>query len=135
MAKRIYPAVVLALVAVVLSFFYLSGLREGPEKTAEDFTRELFKVAPPSLDREAIKRTVGRMSDKARSGIKSLADIAYFAGVKDLPDRGYETLGVDRSERTAVVRMKWDYSGGAVFKNFYMVRENGRWKIDRIGVK
>lgn len=122
----------IAACALFFSAFYLMRSPESPEKTAERFTENLFKVAPPSLDRAAIKNTIDQLSDNAKGQIKSLADIASFSAVQKLPDRGFKTVHVDKNENKAIVSMRWDYSGGAVIKEFFMVFENGVWKIDLI---
>lgn len=132
MKNRKYMLASLAVFALIFSLFYMSRPQDGPDATAEKFTRDLFRVAPPSLDKEAIRSTYDKLSDKAKEQIKSLSDIAKFAGVQDLPDRGWRVVEVDRKDGEAVVRMIWDYSGGAIEKRFSLVYESGRWKIDGI---
>ncbi|MFA5103695.1 MAG: hypothetical protein WC527_00720 [Candidatus Margulisiibacteriota bacterium] len=132
MNKKIFFLAAVAACAIFLSRFYFVSPTESPEKAAERFTENLFKVAPPKLDKTAIKNTIDQLSDNAKNQIKSLGDIAHFSGVQKLPDRGFKTINVDKKENKALVKMRWDYSGGAVMKKFFMVFENGSWKIDLI---
>ncbi len=132
MKIKFFMFLILIASVLVLSTVYLVRPAESPERTAEMFTKSLFKVAPPLLDRAAIKTAIDRLSDKAKGQIKSLADIAYFAGIQELPDRGYNIIEIYKKDNRALVKMRWNYSGGPVLKNFYMVFEKGRWKIDRI---
>lgn len=131
MRKKTFFLVVIFML-VVFAFFYVFRPSESPERTARTFTSNLFKAAPPSLDRSAIKGIVDSLSEKAKEGIKNLTDIAYFAQVQDLPDRGYEVVSIYTNKDRAMVKMKWIYSEKPVLKDFYMVFENGKWKIDRI---
>lgn len=132
MIKKTFFLVAIAACAIFLLASYFIRPAESPERTAEKFTENLFKVAPPMLDKTAIRNTIDQLSDKAKNQVKSLKDIAYFVGVQSLPDQGFATVNVDKKENKALVKMRWDYSGGAVMKNYFMVFENGRWKIDRI---
>jgi hypothetical protein len=132
MKIKFFLVLILVVSALFLSTFYFTRPPESPERTAERFTENLFMVAPPTLDKAAISHVIDQLSDKAKKQIKSLRDIAYFSGVRELPDRGFATIDVNKKGNKAFVKMKWHYSGGEVIKEFFMVFENGRWKIDRI---
>ncbi len=58
--------------------------------------------------------------------------LAKFAGVQSLPDGGYTIGKPTVTDNTIVIATTWNYLSGPVTKVFYLIQENGQWKIDTI---
>jgi len=131
--KRAIPIGMVGLIVIfVAAANFMGPDAKTPESTVTAFTENLFKSAPPEFDRTAIKNTVDQLSTSAKKNITSLGALANFAGVHDIPDLGYRIVAIYKKDNRAAVKARWDYSGGPVIKLFYLVRENGKWKIESI---
>lgn len=131
--KKIMPiglAVLIIVLAAAVTF--IGHDAKDPESTVTAFTENLFKSAPPEFNRTAIKNTVDQLSTSAKKNVTSLGALANFAGVHDIPDLGYRIVAIYKKDNRAAVKARWDYSAGPVVKLFYLVRENGKWKIESI---
>ncbi len=130
--KKIIPIVLIVLMIIFAAVKLIDPGAKNPESTVRAFTENLFKSAPPEFNRTAIKNTVDQLSVSAKKNITSLGALANFAGVQDIPDLGYRIVAIYKKDNRAAVKARWDYSAGPVIKLFYLVRENGKWKIESI---
>jgi hypothetical protein len=116
---------------------------ESPENAVAYYCEEFFKSAPPNWNKEAAKNAYNMLSSRAQKNLPVQIDVlsgrlALFAGVQDIPDEGFEIVGlVDSGKNSAIVETKWNYSADlirdtATIRVFYLVKEGGKWKIDAI---
>lgn len=135
--KNRFFIIVIASLFLILTFttslFVINSKKlTQPDELTKQFTIRLFKVAPPYLEKESIDFVFASISKRSQKKIKSLKDIADFIKAKTLPDKGFEIVEVIKTEKNATVKMKWNYTNQVVFKKFFLVFENGQWKIDSI---
>lgn len=100
------------------------------------FCDNFFK-GPPALNEQGVMKAFDLLSQKAKQSMSVIgpspsAALAHFAGVQDVPDKGYTIDEISEGAEKATIKTTWKYSSGPVKKTFDLEKENGSWKINSI---
>ena len=100
------------------------------------FCDNFFK-GPPALNEQGVMVAFSLLSQKAKQsmtvvGPSPSAALAAFAGVQDVPDKGYTIYMVSEGAEKATIKTTWKYTSGPITKTFVLEKENGSWKINAI---
>jgi hypothetical protein len=118
---------------------------QTPEEVVALFCENFFDAAPPHFDNEAAKNAYRLLSASTQQNLNGIraglsGRLTMFAGVQDVPDRGFHVTGTIGTEETAWVETCWHYDSGhddpmTSVKVFALALQEGEWKINEIQKK